>query len=272
MTDRIWTALLELLCRLFPGVDRSAGSDHVPYFEAGFGSTRRFFERFPRSLLRLEGARVLDIGCGYGTTCVFAVQHGAISASGIDSDEERIDFARQHIRERYADLEGSIELHCDDSIDAVSDQRFDLILLKDSFEHIAEPARAMSEIKALLAPRGAIAIGNPPWKSLYGGHTAFITRFPWIHLIFPERVVMQVRRRFRPDEPAARYEDVRGGMNRMTVRRCREIMAGTGLRCDYFAVNRGSHPLIRVLRMLRMLPFGREIFAANAYGIWRRPA
>jgi SAM-dependent methyltransferase len=269
VVDRICLALFNLLCRLFPGRDPSGGTDHVPYFESGFGSTSRFFERLGGTV-SLEGTRMLDIGCGYGTTCVYAAQHGAALATGVDSDAERIEFARRHIPERYPEVSDRVRLHIEDTIEVVRDQRFDLIVLKDSFEHIDEPEQAINDIKTLLAPGGAIAIGNPPWKSFYGGHTNFMTRFPWVHLIFPERIVMQARRRFRPDEPpASRYEDVRGGMNRMTIRKFEGIMSRSGLRQELFAINQGSHPAHRALRLLRRLPFGREIFAANVYGVWR---
>jgi ubiquinone/menaquinone biosynthesis C-methylase UbiE len=268
MVDRILLALLEAICRLFPGSDPTGGSDHAPYFESGFASSARFFERLG-SVVQLKGARVLDVGCGYGSTCVYAVQQGAIKAVGLDSDEERIDFARRYILNHYPDIGNRVELYIADTSEPVRDQRFDLIIFKDSFEHIAEPEKALAEIARLLAPGGAVAIGNPSWKSFYGGHTNFMTSFPWIHLIFPERVVMKVRRKYRPNEPATCYEEVRGGMNRMTVEKFKGIMAASGLHEEFFALNRGTHPVYRILRRLNNLPFGREIFAANMYGVWR---
>lgn len=272
MIDRVWTVLFKLVCRVFPGSDPSHSGDLTPYFDSGFLSTQRFFERFPDTVVELDGARLLDIGCGLGTTCVYAVQHGAASAAGIDSDAERIDFAKAHIREHYPTVADRVALHVDDSTAPVQEERFDLITFKDSFEHIDEPEEAIHAIKSLLSPGGALVIGNPPWKSFYGGHTNFMTRMPWVHLIFPERIVMKVRRDYRPDEPpASRYEDVRGGMNRMTVKRFEEIMGRSGLRQDYFAINQGQHPVHRILRVLDKLPFGREIFASNMYGVWRAP-
>ena len=269
---RLWTALFKLVCRVFPGSDPSGGDDHVPYFESGFESTSRFFARIPNSVVQLEGARHLDVGCGYGTSCVYTAQHGAVRAVGVDSDAVRIEFARRHIPTAHPEVADRVEFLIDDTTAALAGERFDLITLKDSFEHIDEPEQAINEIKTLLAPGGALVIGNPPWKSFYGGHTNFMTRFPWVHLIFPERVVMEVRRDYRPDEPpATRYEDVQGGMNRMTVQRFEEIMGRTGLRQEYFAINQGNHPAHRVLRVLQRLPFGREVFAANMYGVWRAP-
>jgi SAM-dependent methyltransferase len=268
MMDHILAALLDAVCRVFPGDDHPGGSNHAPYFERGLTSSSRFFERLG-GMEQLKGARVLDVGCGYGETCVYAVQQGAVKAEGLDSDKDRIDFARHYIKSRYPEIADRIVLHIADTSEPVRDQRFDLILFKDSFEHIAEPEKALAEIVKLLAPGGAVAIGNPPWKSFYGGHTNFMTRFPWVHLIFPERVVMKVRRKYRPNEAATCYEEVRGGMNRMTVKKFKRIMASSGLHEEFFALNKGTHPAHRVLRLLSKLPFGREIFTANMYGIWR---
>jgi len=268
MIDHISATLLNVVCRLFPGDDHPDRSNYAPYFESGLVSSSRFFERLG-GVEQLKGARVLDVGCGYGETCVYAVQQGAVKAEGLDSDEERIHFARGYIKRCYPEIADRIVLHIADTSEPVRDQRFDLILFKDSFEHIAEPEKALSEIVKLLAPGGAVAIGNPPWKSFYGGHTNFMTRFPWIHLIFPERVVMKVRRKYRPNEPATCYEETRGGMNRMTVEKFKGVMASSGLHEEFFALNRGAHPVLRVLRLLSKLPFGREIFTANMYGIWR---
>ncbi|MEE1657659.1 class I SAM-dependent methyltransferase [Microvirga sp. CF3062] len=268
MMDHILVALLKAVCRLLPGDDHPDRSDYAPYFGSGLASSARFFERLG-GVERLKDARVLDIGCGFGETCVYAVEQGAIKAVGLDSDGERIDFARSYIKKCYPDIADQVELYIADTSQPVENQRFDLILFKDSFEHIAEPEKALAEIVKLLAPGGAVAIGNPPWKSVYGGHTNFMTSLPWLHLIFPERVVMKVRLSYRPDDPATCYEEVRGGMNRMTVAKFKNIMAATGLHEEFFALNQGTRPVHRVLRLLSKLPFGREIFAANMYGVWR---
>ena len=98
-----------------------------------------------------------------------------------------------------------------------------------------------------------------------------MTPIPWVHLLFPEDVIMAERRRFRPDEDAERFEDIRGGLNRMTLERFRTIMASSGLECVMFETNVSDHPAVRVMRMLRRLPPLREYCTVNVYSIWRNP-
>lgn len=42
----------------------------------------------------MEGSRVLDLGCGYGWHCKYAVEHGAAEALGLDLSEKMIAEAR----------------------------------------------------------------------------------------------------------------------------------------------------------------------------------
>lgn len=42
-----------------------------------------------------KGKRVLDLGCGYGWHCIYAMQQGAVSATGIDISEKMLAMARE---------------------------------------------------------------------------------------------------------------------------------------------------------------------------------
>jgi ubiquinone/menaquinone biosynthesis C-methylase UbiE len=42
-----------------------------------------------------NGKRVLDLGCGFGWHCVYAVEQGAVSALGIDLSEKMLEEARK---------------------------------------------------------------------------------------------------------------------------------------------------------------------------------
>lgn len=42
-----------------------------------------------------EGKRVLDLGCGFGWHCRYAVEHGAVSVLGIDLSEKMLEEARK---------------------------------------------------------------------------------------------------------------------------------------------------------------------------------
>ena len=53
---------------------------------AGAGEWHQFRRMFPP----LEGSRVLDLGCGYGWHCKYAVEQGAEKVLGIDVSRRMI--------------------------------------------------------------------------------------------------------------------------------------------------------------------------------------
>ena len=68
----------------------------------------------------------------------------------------------------------------------------------------------------------------------------------------------------------SRYEDC--GVNRMTVRRFRDILAAAGLECVFFKTNLSDRPAMVAMRGLRRLPGLSEYFTHNVYSIWKHPA
>ena len=118
----------------------------------------------------------------------------------------------------------------------------------------------------MLAPGGELFIGfGPLWKSPTGGRIDFMTGMPWAHLLFPERVVMAERWRFRPDE------DYRG-LNKMTLARFRSLMGATGLECRSFATNVSDNRVVKAMGAIARLPGMREYFTTSVYGVWRKRA
>src|SRR5689334_22054768 len=95
-----------------------------------------------------------------------------------------------------------------------------------------------------------------------------MTRLPWAHLLFPEDVIMAERRRFRPQEHVRHFEEIRGGLNRMTLARFHALMAATGLRRRWFATNVSDHPAVRAAAVLARVPPLREYFTMNIYSVW----
>ena len=42
-----------------------------------------------------QGQRLLDLGCGYGWHCIYAMEHGAVSAVGVDISGKMLEVARE---------------------------------------------------------------------------------------------------------------------------------------------------------------------------------
>ncbi len=260
LTDRAAGALLRLISKR-----KTVRPDDYEeaYFRNGASEAHTFLRRFAVPV-DFRGKRVLDHGCGYGALSFHLAQdEGAAEVIGIDIDRARIDFARRKLSDEYAGLAGTVEFK---SPEEVGEDRFDIVVSKDSFQHYNDPAAELAAMKQRLAPGGLIAIGfGPLWKSPYGGAINFMTRLPWAHLLFSERVLMRARMRYRPDEKARTYEETRGGFNKMTLRRFREVVADSGLNVLSFRTNASAGAIGKASRLLARIPGCREYFALNVY-------
>ena len=253
-----------LLLRLVSKRTTSRPRDYEEtYFRRGASEARTFLQRFGIPI-DFRGKRVLDYGCGYGPLAFHLAQvEGAAAVTGVDIDQARIDFARQKLSSEYHDLTGSVDFKLPEE---VKDGQFDIVVSKDSFQHYNDPASALSQIRQLTAPGGLIAIGfGPLWKSPYGGAIDFMTKLPWAHLIFSEEAIMRERLRYRPEEKAQTYKDVRGGFNKMTLRQFRQIVAGSGMKVLSFRANASSGVVGDPSRLLAEIPGWREFFTLNVY-------
>jgi len=262
--------LAQVLFHLICVKHYSPPRDHeARYFQRSLSESAEFFRRF-EGRVDFRGKQVLDVGCGYGATCIYLALNGAKRTIGIDIEPSRIAFAQAKLASDYPQVAGAVEFTWVQGLQDLGDERFDLILSQNSFEHIANPEAFVSEVQSLLAPGGLLAIGfGPLWKSPYGGHISFMTRFPWVHLLFPEAVIMQERGRFGPSDGAETFEQVTGGLNKMTLRRFTSIMQASGLECLYFRTNVSRRKVAALARLLSNLPLCKEYFTFNVYGVWR---
>jgi SAM-dependent methyltransferase len=216
--------------------------------ETALTRLERFFPDF-RAALR--GKDIVDFGAGEGFQAAAMVQAGARRVVGIESNLRVLDVARS----RWARLieEGRLGFAA-----AVKDEHtnaFDLAVSQDSMEHFSDPLGILQLLRRILRPSGRVCITfSPPWYSPYGAHMSFFTQVPWVHLLFSERTVMAVRSRFRSDG-ARRYEEVEGGLNRMSLRRFEALAPAAG-----FEVAWRSYRCVKDVNILGRVPILRELF------------
>lgn len=252
-----------------PAKDIWVQPDRERVWKRACASDERWLSRMPQEL-NFEGASVLDFGCGIGSMVILAAQRGARRAVGVDI--QSVASARTRVERDYPELADRVAFRQVAPDEDLGDEQFDFVISKNSFEHVDDPPGFVEAMKKHLAPGGRLLIGfGPLWKAPSGGHIGYMTNLPWAHLIFPERVILRERRRYRPDEDPQRFEEVRGGLNRMTLARFRETMAASGLEARYWAVNRHEHPAVKVADWLRRIPGLEEYFAFSVHTVWQRP-
>lgn len=134
----------------------------------------------------------------------------------------------------------------------------DVVISVNAFEHYSEPKKILLHWRHILKSDGRVYLAfGPPWYHPYGAHVQFVTRLPWIHLWCPERLVMTWRSFYRKDG-ARRYEEVEGGLNQMSIRKCDQLLAETGFR----TVSSRNIPIKGIDWPLRFA-VGRELWTSN---------
>jgi len=99
-------------------------------------------------------------------------------------------------------------------------------------EHFRDPIARLREMTIALVPNGRLYMTFAPWLSPYGSHLQFMTLMPWINVLFSERTIMAVRPRYKSDG-ATSYQEVRGGLNKMTLARLERMASRIGLLAVY---------------------------------------
>lgn len=216
--------------------------------------TKAFGETFSSAI---RGRTALDFGCGSGEGVLSLARLGARRVIGLDIREDVLNRGRELAR-----TEG-VEDHCmffnamDAQVISSLYGTVEVIISLDAFEHYANPDEILKLMKEFLSQDGSIYVEfGPPWWHPYGCHLMFLGAPPWTHILFDEKTVMSVRALYRSDG-ALRYEDVEGGLNRMTVRRFERMVQTSG-----FIVKTLECVPIRGIKMLSRNTLGRELFTS----------
>jgi S-adenosylmethionine-dependent methyltransferase len=226
--------------------------DHV---DRRLWNDRSFIVPWLDSLQPLKDARILEIGCGTGSSTVALAEQGAW-VTGLDVAERSIEVAKArcdvygvHAAFVSANASHLEEAHFHD---------FDTILFYASMEHMAHEERLASIKSAwrILKPGGLLAIVETPNRLWYfDHHTSLLPFFHWL-----------------PDELAIEYSthSPRKIFNtefRDASSRQQFIRAGRGVSYHEFEVSIGHLPEVAgyLGQFRRSNPFYRAAFFSNSF-------
>ncbi|MGO9196273.1 MAG: class I SAM-dependent methyltransferase [Acidimicrobiales bacterium] len=144
-----------------------------------------------------KGARLLDVGCGWGSMALHAASHHGAQVVGVTLSAAQADLARKRVAD--AGLADRVEIRIQDYRD-LRGETFDAISSIGMFEHVGEAKMAeyFTTLHRLLAPRGRMlnhAISSVNNSKLRG--RTFMNRY-----VFPDGQLIDVARVARGMEDA----------------------------------------------------------------------
>jgi SAM-dependent methyltransferase len=246
---------------------QSTEVEHRAYFDDQLDSNLEFWRRFGRRPV-FAGRRVLDLGCGHGAMSLEAARAGA-KVVGVDLDHERVEFARRNLSERNSELASLVDFQTIDLIaEADGIGQFDLVLSKDTFEHVLDVESMLDAIRRLLVTGGELWAGfSPLYWSPNGDHGRTGLKMPWAHALLPRRVVMNIASGYH-GRTIETIEDL--NLNGITASRFFEFAKNKGFEVESALFNQGNKRFMKTFRKVRRLPVLERYFTVSVYSVMRR--
>jgi SAM-dependent methyltransferase len=226
--------------------------------------------------VRVEGRRVLEVGSGDGG-CAAAFARAGARVTAFDIDERLVRIAAALDRREDVRVRAHVGDVGDASAPFWSEGPFDVVLMRDVVEHIADLAGALAIVRGHLAPGGVVFVVFPPYYSPYGAHQQILPRrtfagvpynkLPFLHLL-PDALFLRLT---AGDAPAQR-EVARLREIRLTLAGFERRVHAAGLRVrrerlylsrPSFALRYGA-PVVRA-GLLGRIPGLRELAVTAGY-------
>jgi SAM-dependent methyltransferase len=239
----------------------------------------RFF--FPD--LDLKGKDVLDLGCGYGGRTVHYGELGAGYVAGNEVRPEAVEEGAEFAR--FKNLNNVEFFLAPAEKLPFADDRFDIVLSSDVFEHVENFEQSLRESLRVLKPGGTLYAVFPPFYNATGGSHlhGFVSLSPAPNLLFSSSVLRKateeilVERGYDlefldPWRPSDKLWCL-NGVNISSFRKTLRNLAFSSISIKYapLVTNLAKHPFVRrvhfVLRAATYVPLLREVMVGRIIAI-----
>lgn len=144
---------------------------------------------------------ILEVGTNKGGNMEEFLKRGCRTV-GVDINEPAIIFANNKFKDFIEN--NKAEFLFKDIYDFETTEKFDIIFLKDTIEHIPNQEKLLPHLKQFLKPDGIIFIQFPPWYMPFGGHQQIMkskfSKVPFIHLL-PSSLYHWLMKTVKEDKP-----------------------------------------------------------------------
>lgn len=224
----------------------------APTSEYRLGLDKIFTTNFPE---KVSGKFVVDFGCGLGGDTKTMAEWGAKLSLGLEIREELVKANAERIKMSNCVFATTLPNDLE--------EKADLIISIDAFEHFSHPAEMLNIMYDCLRPGGEAYISfGPTWYHPFGGHA--FSMFPWAHLLFTEKALVRWRNQFYHDG-ATRFHEVAGGLNKLPIAEFEKIF-----KQSKFLIEDLNCKPIRNQRLLQKI-VGREFMTSGVLAHLRKP-
>lgn len=158
------------------------------YFDEQSATTSRYVIPYIEKSMKIDsGMTVAEIGCGEGGNLLPFLDRGC-HIVGIDLASNKIKNAIQYFKDHPSRDQATFIAEDIYKVEAGRLPAFDLVIMKDTIEHIPGQEQFLSQLKNFLAPGAKIFFSFPPWRMPFGGHqqvcrNKFLSHLPYFHLL-----------------------------------------------------------------------------------------
>jgi 2-polyprenyl-3-methyl-5-hydroxy-6-metoxy-1,4-benzoquinol methylase len=183
--------------------------------------------------------RVLDIGCGWGGKAIYWMEHlGPAFVVGFDLSS-LLDPA---VPTRVAAERGLTNisfLTADAAAMPFEDAEFDIAIMDDVLEHVADPARVLGEAYRVIRPTGLLIAKFPSFKMMREHHLDRAIPYRGAHYLLPirvwaaglnDRLLRKTQLHYRPFAKVTRtpfHPAITSNLNGMSFRDFTRLIAAT---------------------------------------------
>ncbi len=224
-----------------------------------------------------SGKSVLDIGCGACGKTMYYGKCGAEKITGMDVvasyEKEANDLAEElDLSTKFTFVSG------DAAKTEFPDNTFDIIIMNDAMEHVADPVAVLKEAYRILKKGGRLYVNFPPYYHPMGAHLTDAIGIPWVQLFFSEKTLItaykdlvsklpdgesRIKFRISEDENGKEYFSY---INKMTLKRFKRIKANSPFKVIYYK----EVPLRNFLTIFAKMPVFKELFVKMAVCIFEK--
>lgn len=249
-------------------------SDRAQYFTEQNIVTEKYIIPYIQQVKQVTPAlAVAEVGCGEAGNLKPFLDMGC-RVTGIDIAAHKIENGKRF----YAGhpLEHNLTLIADNIYHVRPDTvgKHDLIIMRDTIEHIPDQELFMVHLKKFLRPGGKIFFAFPPWRMPFGGHQQIcesrLSSVPYVHLL-PRKLYVGAMKLFgESDDKITGLLEIRD--TRLSISRFKRILKRNSFKIekeDYYLINPNYEIKfklkVRKLPAIANIPHLRDFFTTTYY-------